>query len=154
MWRSVLAILMAVALAVPAGALEKTMPTPSRVTEIAGGAAESAGGIAGNADTVTENAGSAAELAQGADRKQAGAEKEQMGAGKAQPVADELAAPGWLKAAVGKAERELTAKYGARQRERIERGLRQMADYWNKNDGDAAAFEAFVMRHFAGEQQT
>ncbi len=133
MWRSALASLMALALVVPAGAVERLMWTPSRVTENAAG-----GG---------ENDGSAAEQAQSAG-------EQYMGAGAERTVAAEGAAPEWLKAAVAKSARELTAKYGAGQRERIERGLRQASAFWREEDGDAAAFEAFAMRHFAGEQQT
>ena len=62
--------------------------------------------------------------------------------------------PAWLKDSVIKLEAELTAKYGASQRERAARGLRQVSAFWRAEDGDAAAFEEFVRANFAGEQAT
>jgi hypothetical protein len=59
--------------------------------------------------------------------------------------------PEWLAESISRLESELAAKYGEGQRERIARGLRQAAGFWTKDDGDAAAFEAFVRRHFAGD---
>ena len=53
-----------------------------------------------------------------------------------------------------KLEMELVAKYGDAQRPRIERGLKQVAEFWRADDGDAAAFESFVRTNFAGDQQT
>jgi hypothetical protein len=52
------------------------------------------------------------------------------------------------------AEAALIAKYGEAQRSRIERGLRQVAQFWRAEDGDAAAFERFVTTNFAGDAQT
>ncbi len=51
-------------------------------------------------------------------------------------------------------KKSLLEKYGDGQAERIERGLKQVADFWRSEDGDAAEFEAFVQRHFAGDQKT
>src|SRR2546428_2354375 len=51
-------------------------------------------------------------------------------------------------------ESELVAKYGEGQRPRIARGLRQVAEFWRSEDGDAAAFEEFVRTNFAGDPQT
>ncbi len=48
-------------------------------------------------------------------------------------------------------EAELVAKYGASQRERIQRGLRQASTFWRAEDGSAGDFEAFVRAHFAGD---
>lgn len=53
-----------------------------------------------------------------------------------------------------KLETELVAKYGEGQRERLQRGMKQVAQFWRAEDGDAAAFEELVRTHFAGDQQT
>lgn len=53
-----------------------------------------------------------------------------------------------------KVKKELLTKYGNAQKERIDRGVKQVADFWRKEDGDAAVFEAFVLKHFAGDQKT
>jgi len=68
--------------------------------------------------------------------------------------AQTAAPPAWMKASISKLEKELAAKYGEAQRARIARGLRQVADFWRDADGDDAAFESFVQRNFAGDQQT
>ena len=60
--------------------------------------------------------------------------------------------PSGINNSVSKMETELAAKYGAAQRPRIQRGLKQVADFWIKTDGDAAAFEEFVRKNFAGDQ--
>ena len=49
---------------------------------------------------------------------------------------------------------ELVAKYGAAQRPRAERGVKQIADFWRAEDGDAAAFTDFARTNFAGDQKT
>jgi len=59
-----------------------------------------------------------------------------------------------LNASSEKLQKELVAKYGDGQRERIGRGLRQVAEFWRPEDGDAAAFEQFVSTNFAGDQAT
>ncbi|HVP43596.1 MAG TPA: hypothetical protein VMS96_09185 [Terriglobales bacterium] len=61
--------------------------------------------------------------------------------------------PPWLKDATAKSKAELVSKYGEAQRARIERGLKQVGDFWRSADGDQAAFEAFVSSEFAGDQQ-
>ncbi len=60
----------------------------------------------------------------------------------------------WLDTSKRKLENELTAKYGDAQRERIQRGLKQVGEFWRAEDGDQTAFEAFVRANFAGDQQT
>jgi hypothetical protein len=70
----------------------------------------------------------------------------------AAPVAE--VTPSWMKDSDAKMERELVAKYGDSQRERIERGLHQVAEFWRTGDGDAATFEDFVRANFAGDQAT
>jgi hypothetical protein len=53
-----------------------------------------------------------------------------------------------------KLETELVAKYGEGQRARLQRGMRQVAQFWRPEDGDAAAFEELVRTHFAGDPAT
>jgi hypothetical protein len=62
--------------------------------------------------------------------------------------------PAWMKDSADKMERELTAKYGEPHGARIQRGLRQVGEFWRIEDGDAAAFEDFVRANFAGDQAT
>jgi hypothetical protein len=63
-------------------------------------------------------------------------------------------APSWINDSTTKLQKELTAKYGGQQRERIDRGLHQVAEFWRTEDGDAPAFEDFVRTNFAGGQAT
>jgi hypothetical protein len=51
-------------------------------------------------------------------------------------------------------EAELVAMHGEAQRPRIRRGLRQAAELWRADDGDADAFGEFARTHFAGDQAT
>ena len=51
-------------------------------------------------------------------------------------------------------ETELVSEHGTDQRSRLLRGMRQVADFWREQDGDAAAFEEFVRANFAGDQAT
>jgi hypothetical protein len=60
----------------------------------------------------------------------------------------------WLKESMTKLETELVAKYGEGQRTRLQRGLKQVSDFWRTGDGGASTFEEFVRTHFAGDQQT
>ena len=60
--------------------------------------------------------------------------------------------PSWMKSSAARMENELVAKYGDAQRARVERGLRQVSEFWRADDGDAAAFEEFVRSGFAGDQ--
>jgi hypothetical protein len=60
----------------------------------------------------------------------------------------------WMKDSMAKLESELAAKYGEAQRERLGRGLRQVASFWRASDGDAIVFEEFVRTNFAGDQQS
>ena len=59
-----------------------------------------------------------------------------------------------LKSSMDKLETELIARYGEPQRQRLRRGMTQVANFWRAEDGDAAAFEEFVRTHFAGDQVT
>lgn len=78
----------------------------------------------------------------------------QGGASRAGAQAPAAGSPAWMKGALSKMGDELAAKYGEGQRVRAARGLRQVADFWREEDGDAAAFEGFVRTHFAGDQAT
>ncbi len=62
--------------------------------------------------------------------------------------------PSWMNDSTAKLQKELTAKYSAQQKERLERGLHQVAEFWRAEDGDAATFEEFVRANFAGDQAT
>src|SRR6202171_2961121 len=55
---------------------------------------------------------------------------------------------------VAKLETELTARYGAGQRERLARGLRQVSEFWRPEDGGPEAFDSFVRSNFAGDAAT
>jgi hypothetical protein len=45
-----------------------------------------------------------------------------------------------------KAEKKLVAMYGGSQTARVERGLRQVAEFWQAKDGDVDVFEAFARK--------
>jgi hypothetical protein len=62
--------------------------------------------------------------------------------------------PSWINDSTTKLQKELIAKYSDHERERLERGLHQAAEFWHTDDGDAAAFEDFVRTNFAGDQAT
>ncbi len=51
-------------------------------------------------------------------------------------------------------EKELVAKHGEGQRERLRRGMDQVARFWRSEDGDAKAFEELVRSSFAGDPAT
>lgn len=57
----------------------------------------------------------------------------------------------WMKDSQDKLNRELVSQYGAAQRDRITRGLRQVADFWRAEDGNPAVFEEFVRANFAAD---
>lgn len=60
----------------------------------------------------------------------------------------------WMFASSAKVEQQLVAKYGESRRARAQRGLRQVAEFWRAEDGDAVAFEEFVLANFAGDDTT
>ena len=62
--------------------------------------------------------------------------------------------PAWMKSSMAKLEAELATKYGESRRPRIQRGLRQVSEFWRTEDGPAAVFEEFVRTNFAGDQAT
>jgi hypothetical protein len=58
----------------------------------------------------------------------------------------------WMQAATAKLQTELVAKYGEPQKARVQRGLKQVAEFWRGSDGDQKAFEEFVNKSFLGDQ--
>jgi hypothetical protein len=62
--------------------------------------------------------------------------------------------PAWADDSMLRLEVELVAKYGERQRERLQQGMRQVAEFWRAEDGDKMVFEDFVRTHFAGNPAT
>ena len=60
--------------------------------------------------------------------------------------------PTWMNESMQKLETELVAKYGEAQRARLQRGMKQVADFWRAEDGDQAAYEDVIRTHFAGDQ--
>lgn len=60
----------------------------------------------------------------------------------------------WMKQATDKLEADLVTKHGPSQRERIQRGLKQVADFWRNEDGARDVFEDFVRTNFAGDPST
>ena len=58
----------------------------------------------------------------------------------------------WLDGAAKQATAALVTAHGEAVRPRAERGVRQVANLWRADDGDAAAFEAFVQQNFAGDE--
>jgi len=70
-----------------------------------------------------------------------------------QPVlAGESSKPDWLPASVSTMTAELTRTYGEGAHDRAAQGLKQMADFWRAEDGDASVFEDFARTQFAGDQ--
>jgi hypothetical protein len=57
-----------------------------------------------------------------------------------------------MSASVAKLKGELVSTLGEVQRERVERGLNQVAEFWRSEDGNAENFEAFVRGNFAQDQ--
>jgi hypothetical protein len=70
------------------------------------------------------------------------------------PVTNDNQSVPWMNGAAERLKKELIAKYGGSQSARVGRGLRQVAEFWRAEDGDAAAFEGFVLSNFAGDQAT
>ena len=62
--------------------------------------------------------------------------------------------PTWMNESMQQLETELVTKYGEAQRARLQRGMRQVAQFWREEDGDRAAFENVIRTHFAGDQET
>lgn len=61
--------------------------------------------------------------------------------------------PSWLAESVKKLEVELLKKYGDEVVPRINRGLKQIAGYWQVEDGNSDVFEDFVRNNFVADNQ-
>ena len=72
----------------------------------------------------------------------------------ASSIAAEPESLDWVNGSIVTLQNELIAKHGDFQRERLNRGLKQVLEYWRSADGDAAAFENFVRANFAGDKAT
>ena len=62
--------------------------------------------------------------------------------------------PSWMASSIAKMGTELSAKYGDSAKLRLQRGLRQVGEFWRAEDGDESSFEDFVRTNFAGDQAT
>lgn len=60
--------------------------------------------------------------------------------------------PSFLKSSVQKVQKDLIEKYGVAHQKKIEQGVAQVANYWNKDDGDSIAFERFVLEHYVADE--
>ena len=69
-------------------------------------------------------------------------------------TAEKAVPPAWWKDSAAKLESELAARHGESCRARLQRGLKQVGEFWRIEDGDAAALEAFVRENFAADQAT
>lgn len=58
----------------------------------------------------------------------------------------------WMEDSQAKLEKELITKFGETERARIQKGLKQVADFWLAEDGDSTVFENFILTNFAGDQ--
>jgi hypothetical protein len=63
----------------------------------------------------------------------------------AAPKTAETLTSAQLNDSMKKLQTELLAKYGEAQKPRISTGLHQVMEFWRPEDGDAAAFESFVI---------
>jgi hypothetical protein len=70
------------------------------------------------------------------------------------PAAKRPSASPALARSMSALEKELLAKYGEGQRERLTRGMKQVVRFWRPEDGDPKAFEEFVRGSFAGDGPT
>ena len=62
--------------------------------------------------------------------------------------------PSWMDDSMERLEKELVKQYGPEKKERLLRGMRQVADFWRESDGGSEAFEKFVSENFAGDETT
>ena len=70
------------------------------------------------------------------------------------PATAQIAVQPWMKDSQARLVQEIVVKYGETQHVRLVQGLKQVAEYWRGEDGDATAFEEFVLANFAGDQAT
>jgi len=66
-------------------------------------------------------------------------------------TAPNAATPAWMASESASLESALVARYGEAQRPRLQRGLKQVAEFWRTEDGSAAEFRSFVTDNFAGD---
>ncbi len=59
----------------------------------------------------------------------------------------------WLEGSKSKMRDKLIEQYGEDHRERITRGLQQVADFWKTEDGGPEMFENFIERNYAGSRE-
>ncbi len=62
--------------------------------------------------------------------------------------------PRWMDSSAAKLKTELVSRFGEAERERVTRGVDQVAEFWRSEDGGAEEFETFVRDNFAGDQGT
>jgi len=60
------------------------------------------------------------------------------------------APPAWMAMELAGLEDALVLKYGEGQRVRIQRGLKQVSQFWREEDGDRGDFRSFMTDNFAG----
>ena len=75
------------------------------------------------------------------------------GANMSTVIAEAGALP-WLSQCITELEQELTLGLAESQRARLPRGLRQIATYWQADDGHQRVFEDFVRNNFAADQSS
>ncbi len=60
--------------------------------------------------------------------------------------------PPWMDEAIVAVKKEMDPKLDKHERERLDRGLRQVASFWRAEDGNEDAFKTFAKTNFAGDQ--
>lgn len=60
--------------------------------------------------------------------------------------------PVWMNDAVASLEKNFFTKFKDADRARLERGVKQVADFWREEDGNRDTFEQFVQENFAADQ--
>jgi len=70
------------------------------------------------------------------------------------PATDQHTTPAWMAQEISSLETQLLAKYGEAQRPRIQRGLKQVSEFWRAEDGSAEEFHEFMLANFAGTQSS
>ena len=62
--------------------------------------------------------------------------------------------PSWIEESAQKLEGQLIQKYGVSQKDRIEKGIAQVAEFWRESDGSRNEFEDFIRTNYAGDTDT
>src|SRR5688572_12132573 len=60
----------------------------------------------------------------------------------------------WMKSSMTTLESKIVAKHGEGSRTRLQRGLKQVAEFWRAEDGNAREHQDFVERNFAADPKT